>query len=106
MESAMPSEERTTHRNLALWMQDRAKELNIKQGDDDENDADEEEDAKIAQMLEGSTGAKDDDSDEEEAKPDPKAKAKAKAAPEKEEEDQGTIDKQKNWSAVNVAYKE
>merc|ERR1712099_112314 len=41
------------------------------------------------------------------------AKAKAKASADKDkkedaeaEEDQGTIDKGKNWSAVNVAYKE
>merc|ERR1712113_930264 len=41
------------------------------------------------------------------------AKAKAKASADKDkdqdaeaEEDQGTWDKQKNWSAVNVAYKE
>jgi len=109
MESAMPTEERTTHRNLAIWMQDRAKSLNIKEGEED--DEDDEADKEIMAMLEGGDtkdGEPDSDDDDDKAEP-ASAKAKAKASNDKEaeaEEDQGTIEKQKNWSAVNVAYKE
>merc|ERR1712151_767340 len=42
--------------------------------------------------------------DDDDDKDDTAAKAKAKEA--EDEEAQGTIDKQKNWSSVNVAFRE
>merc|ERR1719343_1374520 len=63
-------------------------------------------------MLENGEGteedgaaAKADDDDDDDDKEEPAAKAKAKEA-EEEDAAQGTIDKAKNWSAVNVAYRE
>ena len=50
MESAMPAEEQLTHKNLSVWMQDRAKALGVKA---EEEGGDEAEEAKIVAMLDG-----------------------------------------------------
>jgi len=103
MEGAMPPEERLTHRNLGLWMQDRAKLVGVKQ---EEGDEDEDDDAELAAMLgesidaeaEGAAGA-DAESGDDEAQPSKREEEEDAAAV-------GTVEKQKNWSAVNVACKE
>jgi len=108
MESAMPLEERQTHKNLSLWLQDRAKAVGVAQAADDEE---EEEDATLVAMLEngegkeeeGGGGGKADDDDDDDKDEAPATKGKGGK---EEEEDHGTIDKQKNWSAVNVAFRE
>eukprot|EP00933_Yihiella_yeosuensis_P069900 TRINITY_DN7698_c0_g1_i1.p1 TRINITY_DN7698_c0_g1~~TRINITY_DN7698_c0_g1_i1.p1 ORF type:complete len:1103 (+),score=325.60 TRINITY_DN7698_c0_g1_i1:65-3310(+) len=108
MEAAMPPEERQTHRNLGAWLTDRAKAIGVKQEEDDEDDG--AEDAELLKMLENGTGEAPTDGaaalvEEEEEEPE-----KRPGAPTKKEEEEdaanGTIDKAKNWSAVNAAFKE
>lgn len=109
MEAAMPPEERQTHRNLQLWMQERAKASGVKlqEEDEDEDVGDDPELAAFMNAAEGD-GDKDDDDDEDEAPAPAKGNASKKAAEEDEEmaKEIGTVDKQKNWSAVNLAFKE
>merc|ERR1740138_1012469 len=99
MEAAMTPEERLTHRNLSLWMAERAKQSGVKEQPEEEEDDDD--DAAINEILmngegkepEGGAAAPAEDDDEDEA---PAADSKKK----QEEEDAaavGTIDKQKNW---------
>jgi len=105
MEAAMPVEERQTHRNLQRYFSDRAKAHGIAPGkEDDEDDMD---DPEILAML-GEDGAAADtgeaagaESDEE----DP-AEVARKKLEEEDKEAAGTVDKSKNWSAVNLAYQE
>ncbi|CAE8674334.1 unnamed protein product, partial [Polarella glacialis] len=108
MEAAMPPEERQTHRNLSLWLQDRARTLGLEKENYD-GDEDEEEDATLMAMLENGSGeavaggAAEPDDDEEEPAPRPGAPGK------KEEEDDaanGKVEKDKNWSAVNLSCRE
>jgi len=104
MEGAMPSDERQTHRNLGLWLQERAKLMGLKQEGEGEE---EEDDAAIAAML-GETldgdaeggGANEADDDDEDERPAPGGPKK------EEEEDVGTVQKDKNWSSVNLACRE
>merc|ERR1711974_407508 len=75
MESAMPPEERQTHKNLSLWMQDRAKMIGVTEGPDDDEEDD---DPELVRMLENGEGTEedgaaaavgdDDDDDEKEDK--------------------------------------
>merc|ERR1712129_475312 len=53
MESAMPPEERLTHRNLALWMLDRARSEGVPKQQEEES---EEEDETLVKMLENGDG--------------------------------------------------
>merc|ERR1712232_339420 len=104
MEGAMPVEERLTHKNLGLWMQDRAKSSGVKP-EKEEEEEDYDDDPELMKMISGEGGADAteasggpaEDSDQEEEK------GKKEEA---EDEQQGIIDKGKNWSAVNVACKE
>lgn len=111
MESAMPTEERQTHKNLKVWMEDRAKDIGAVQVNDEDDDDDD--DPTLLAMLESGEGKDGEggfggDSDDDKDEPATASAAKAKAAKEQEEEDAavGTIDKAKNWSAVNVTHKE
>merc|ERR1712194_769516 len=111
---AMPAEERQTHKNLAIWMQERAKSFGVKEEPEEEESED---DAELVKMLEGGTWEEGEDkagSDSEEDEKETKGKPSAGQALEShfgkdkkdEDEEQGTIDKGKNRSSVNVAYKE
>ena len=57
----MPPDERTTHRNLSMWMAERAKERGVEADEPEEEDDDEGEEGE-----EGEDGEDDDDEDEEE----------------------------------------
>lgn len=110
MEAAMPPEERQTHRNLQIWMMERARSKGIAEeaeGDEEDEEMDPELAAMLAEGAEGEgaegEGEPDDDDEEEPSK----VREGAKSA--KEEEDAaavGTIEKTKNWSSVNLAYQE
>lgn len=106
MEAAMPQEERQTHRNLQLYFTDRAKAAGVAATkEEDEDDMD---DPEILALL-GETGAEGaeggeaggEESDEE----DPKDAARKKQE-EEDKEDAGTVEKAKNWSAVNLCCQE
>merc|ERR1712060_445389 len=99
----MTLEERTTHRNLGLWMQERAKSSGVKEQHEDD-DAD---DPELMKMLEGvgeDEGAGQAEEEEEEQAPPPKTGAAKKE--EEEEEASKIADKQDNFSAVNLVAKE
>jgi hypothetical protein len=107
MEGAMPAEEAQTHRNLAVWMQERARSKGVKAQEDDDDDED---DPELTRLLDSvgdfAAGAEGDggDSDEEEAPVKGKKNEKEK---EKDEDDaSGTVEKSKNWSAVNLTFRE
>lgn len=106
MEAAMPAEERLTHRNLQLFFMDRAKAAGVsaaKEEDDDDMDDPE----MLALLGEGGESAAADgadagaESDEEDVKEDARKKQE-----EEDTEAQGTVDKNKNWSSVNLACQE
>merc|ERR1711920_761396 len=94
MEGAMPPDEKTTHQNLAQWMIERANSLNIVE---EEEDADEMAKLLGEEALEGEGADDDSDDDGEEEK---------KPKDDKGESEKAAADKGKNWSAVNVVYKE
>merc|ERR1711896_68837 len=81
MEAAMPAEERLTHKNLALWMIQRAQQHGVKKEEDDEVDAEEEKRAAAAE-------------------------AREKAEKEEAEKEETEKEKAKNWSSVNLASAE
>jgi len=100
MEGAMPAEEKQTHKNLGAWMQSRAKASGVKAEKEEEEDDDDEE---ALALLAGDGGAEggleDDESDgDDEAPP--------KKGDKEEEEPEIVVDKDKNWSAVNLVCKE
>merc|ERR1712176_1620609 len=110
MEGAMPPDEKTTHQNLAAWMIERANSLNIVEEKEEEDDADEMAKLLGEEALEGE-GADDDSDDdaEEEKKPKDDEQEKKPASGSKDdkgESKKAAADKGKNWSAVNVVYKE
>lgn len=101
MEAAMPPEERLTHRNLQIWMGERAKAHGVAAvKEDDEDDDDPEILAILGDVQEGDVEGGADSGDDEEAE------KKAKQRQEEEEKEVGTIEKQKNWSSVNLVCKE
>merc|ERR1711879_635826 len=83
-----------------LWMIERAKSHNIKQIDEDEDIEDDEE---LTKMLEGGEGEPVEGADAEDDKEDDEPEKEEKK---EEEEDDLQIQKERNWSAVNVAAKE
>merc|ERR1712050_630791 len=99
-------------RNLGLWMVDRAKAIGVAQQKEDDGDDD---DAELAKMLgedalAAGEGTVEDDKDDEEDEGGAATASGAAGSKEKQEEEDeevaGTIDKAKNWSAVNCAFKE
>jgi len=109
MEGAMPMEEKKTHNSLAAWLQDRAKKLGLQQQDDKEAD-DDDDDPELAALLgeaplDPNDGDKDGtaeaESDDEEEGGEPK-----KEVEEEPEEAMGATQKDKNYSAVNLACKD
>jgi len=113
MEAAMPAEERLCHRNLAVWMNDRAKQLGVtleKTTAEEEEEEEEEEDPELLKLLNGGGegGEEVEDEEEEDDKEDAGRPAAAAQKKKDEEEDaeQGEIKKDRNWSAVNCAFKE
>lgn len=108
MEAAMPGEERQTHKNLANWMRSRAKECGVVEVKDDEEEEDTAEDLAVMAMLGG--GEADDGAESEEEEPAAPAKGAGKGdAKEKEEKDAEEEDAkkdEKNWSSVNLVYRE
>mmetsp|Transcript_97219 Transcript_97219/g.182815 ORF Transcript_97219/g.182815 Transcript_97219/m.182815 type:complete len:1094 (-) Transcript_97219:84-3365(-) len=103
MEAAMPPEERLTHRNLQTWMGVRAKEHGVAAPKEDEEDDDDPEIlAILGDVQEGDVEGGDSGDDEEAANV---AKKRAKEE-EEDKEEVGKIEKQKNWSSVNLVYKE
>merc|ERR1712194_116431 len=108
MEAAMAAEERLTHRNLSLWMHARAQAIGVAANADEPEDDDN--DANLARML-GEEALGDDAAvgDDKDSDDEGDAAASSTKKAEQEEEDNkavGTIEKEKNWSAVNVVYKE
>lgn len=107
MEAAMPAEERQTHRNLQTWMLERAKAHGVEKPSEEEEEDDEEEKALIASM--GDVVGEDEECDEKEdeaAKASTAAEEKRQKQEEEDKEAVGSVDKSKNWSSVNLAYKE
>ncbi|CAE7564279.1 abfD [Symbiodinium sp. KB8] len=102
MEAAMPAEERQTHRNLQIFFMERAKAAGVKEKEEEEEDDDDPEMLALiengGEAPEGGDAAESDDED-------PRDTARKK----QEEEDKeavGTVEKQKNWSSVNLAFQE
>merc|ERR1712139_640993 len=105
MEAAMPAEERLTHKNLALWMIQRAQQHGVKKEEDDEDDDDDGEDGD--EGGEGEDGEEDEKVDAEEDKRAAAAEAREKAEKEQaEKEEAEKAEKAKNWSSVNLASAE
>lgn len=107
MEAAMPAEERQTHKNLADWMRGRAQEAGVVELKEEEEDT--AEDMAVMAMLEGGEG--DDDAAESEdeepaAKGAGKGAAKEKEEKEEEEKEEKKKADEKNWSSVNLIYRE
>jgi hypothetical protein len=96
MEAAMPPDERTTHRNLSMWMAERAKERGVEADEPEEEDDDEGEEGE-----EGEDGEDDDDEDEEEEDEVIAKMKKLRMEPEKPVQQE-----EKNWSAVKMACEE
>jgi len=108
MEAAMPVEERQTHRNLQLFFMERAKAAGVAEQKDE---AEDEDDPEILAMLgeEGEGGEGGGDAAAESDEEDAEAAKKAEQRKKQEEEDKeavGSVEKAKNWSAVNLACQE
>lgn len=102
MEAAMPAEERQTHRNLQIFFMERAKAAGVKEKEEEEEDDD---DPEMLALIENGGDAPEGGDAAESDDEDPRDTARKK----QEEEDKeavGTVEKQKNWSSVNLAFQE
>lgn len=101
MESAMPPDEKQTHKNLAAWMTERAKAHGVSE---EEPEGDELDDSVLA-ILENGEGEGEEGEGDEEGAADPAEEKKEK---EKEKEEEAAAagkekeEKAKSWSAVKL----